>query len=203
LSAIRAVLFDIGGVIVRMGDITVLGPFNESRDSAAMMALWLECANVDAHERGEIDAMEFARRMIESYAIGCTPDDFLARCIAWHGDLFPGVEALIAAIRPDVTVACLSNTCEHHWRNMPAAAALHRLFPTQFLSFRMGMMKPEPAIYRAVVQHLDVAPQEILFFDDSERNVAGAHAAGLKAHRVEGIDDARRIVAAYGLLRAL
>jgi putative hydrolase of the HAD superfamily len=201
VSDIRAVLFDIGGVIVRMGDITVLGPFNGTNDRAQMMALWLNCANVDAHERGKIDAAEFARRMIETYGIGCTPEEFLARCISWHGDLFPGVEDLISAIHPEVTVACLSNTCDHHWRNMPAAAALRRLFAKQFLSFRMGLMKPEPEIYRAAADELGVRPQEILFFDDSERNVTGARAVGLMAHCVSGIDDARRILGDYGVLR--
>jgi len=195
------VLFDIGGVIVQMGDIATLGPFSGRSGPADIMKLWLDCPHVDAHERGAIDAQEFAQRMTETYAIGCTPDDFLQRCLDWHIGLFSGVEDTIAAIRPDVRIACLSNTSDFSWRNAAACIAAARLFPTQFLSYRLGMMKPDERIYRAVADSLGVTPARILFFDDTERHVVGARHVGLQAHRVAGIDDARVILERYGLLR--
>ena len=198
---IDAVLFDIGGVVLQMGDIATLGPFNGMHDTGAIQQIWLDSPIVDAHERGKIDAAEFAARMIETYAIGCTPSAFLDRCIAWHGDLFAGVEETIAAIDPSVRVACLSNTCDYHWRNHARAAAVARLFSQQFLSFRLGAMKPEPAIFRMAAEQLGCAPGRILFFDDTERHVLGARQFGFKAHRVEGIAEARRILQKHGLLR--
>ena len=67
---IDVILFDIGGVIVRMKDIATLGTFHGRTDSAGIMELWLECPIVAAHERGEIDATEFARRMVDAYRMG-------------------------------------------------------------------------------------------------------------------------------------
>ncbi len=198
---IDAVLFDIGGVILQMGDIATLGPFNGTNDRDLIQQIWLDSPIVDAHERGQIDAAEFAARMIETYAIGCTPSAFLDRCIAWHGDLFAEVEETIAAIDPSVRVACLSNTCDYHWRNHARAAEVGRLFSLQFLSFRLGAMKPEPAIFRMVAEQLGCAPNRIVFFDDTERHVVGAREFGFHAHRVEGIADARRILHERGLLR--
>lgn len=198
---IDVVLFDVGGVIVQMTDIATLGPFNGLSDGASIRSLWLDCPNVAMHERGEIDAVEFAKRMVEKYAIGCSVDDFLARCIAWHGDVFAGVDEVLAEIQPSVRVGCLSNTCDYHWRNMRCASRVHALFETQFLSFRMGALKPEPEIYGTVAEQLGCAPSRILFFDDTERNIVGARAVGYHAHRVDGIDDARRVLGDYGLLR--
>lgn len=197
---IDAVLFDIGGVILQMGDMAMLGPFDGASDSSAIQRIWLDSPIVDAHERGTIGADEFAARMVETYAIGCTPSAFLDRCIAWHGDLFDGVEETISAIDPGVRVGCLSNTCDYHWRNHARAAEVDRLFALQFLSFRLGVLKPEPAIYRMAAEQLGCAPKHILFFDDTERNVVGARDIGFDAHRVQGMADARRILHERGLL---
>jgi FMN phosphatase YigB (HAD superfamily) len=199
---IDAVLFDIGGVILQMGDIATLGPFNGVHDTSAIQRIWLDSPIVDAHERGQIGADEFAARMIETYAIGCSPSAFLDRCIAWHGDVFDGVEETIAAIDPGVRVGCLSNTCDYHWRNHARSADVERLFSLQFLSFRMGVMKPEPEIYRMAAEQLGCAPDRILFFDDTERHVVGARQFGFDAHRVQGMAEARRILDERGLLGA-
>jgi putative hydrolase of the HAD superfamily len=40
----------------------------------------------------------------------------------------------------------------------------------------------------------------VLFLDDNEINVAGARDAGLHAHRVQGLDDARRLLSELELL---
>lgn len=196
----RAVLFDIGGVIVRMNDITVLGPFNGRSDAAGILAQWLDCPHVQAHESGAIDGREFARRMVDTYAIGCTPEAFLERCMAWHGEMFPDVRETLAALRPDIKLACLSNTSTFSWTTAPCCIEAAELFDVQVLSHELGVMKPDPRIYRIAAERLGVAPQNILFFDDTERNVVGAKALGLDAHRVQGFAPARRILEDYGLL---
>jgi putative hydrolase of the HAD superfamily len=198
---IDVVVFDIGGVIVQMRDIATLGPFGGHTESSEIMKLWLDCPHVDAHESGEIDARAFATRMVETYSPGCTPVEFLQRCLDWHLGLFPDVEATIAQIRPGVRIACLSNTSDFSWTHAPACIAAARLFPTQFLSYRLGMMKPDARIFRTVAGSLGVAPKRILFFDDTERHVAGARQVGLQAHRVAGIGEAREILDRKGLLR--
>lgn len=197
---IEAVLFDVGGVIVRLNSIEVLGPFNGRSDAEGILSYWLECPHVAAHETGRIDADEFARRMVQTYAMGCAPDEFLRRMLAWHGEVFPGVDETLAALRPKVKLACLSNTSHFAWSNAPCCAATSRMFDTQILSHEHGVLKPDPAIYRIAAKTLAVAPERILFFDDTERNVAGAREAGFDAHRVAGFDDVRRILCAYGLL---
>jgi glucose-1-phosphatase len=197
---IEAVLFDIGGVIVRLNDITVLGSFNGRSDAAGILAQWLDCPHVRAHESGEIDGIEFARRMVETYSIGCSSNEFLERCLAWHGEMFPDVAETLAALKPGLKLACLSNTSTFAWTTAPCCVAAAKLFDTQILSHELGVLKPEPAIYRIAAETLDCAPERILFFDDTERNVTAARRFGFDAHRVIGFEPARRILEDYGLL---
>jgi len=59
-------------------------------------------------------------------------------------------------------------------------------------SCRSGLIKPEPGIYRVLIERLDCLPGEISFFDDLEVNVVGARAVGLRAHLWTGIEEAQR-----------
>jgi putative hydrolase of the HAD superfamily len=199
---IDAVLFDVGGVILKLADITTLGSFNGYTEAQPIKDLWGRCAIVRAHETGVLSADAFAERMVETYAMGCAAEEFLGRFCAWPREVFPGVENMLADLDPRLQVACLSNTCDIHWRTMIASADMTRLFKRQFLSFRWGMMKPDAEIYLRAINELGCAPERILFFDDSSANVDGARGVGIDAHCVDGPNMARAILDRYGLLRA-
>ncbi len=47
------------------------------------------------------------------------------------------------------------------------------------LSYREKLIKPEPAIYRLMIQRFGLVPEESVFIDDTPKNVAGAVAAGM------------------------
>jgi putative hydrolase of the HAD superfamily len=64
---------------------------------------------------------------------------------------------------------------------MPWVAEFHpRIF-----SCRVRRVKPEPAIYRALLDELPVAPGEVLFLDDREENVAAARQVGFQSERFD------------------
>ena len=57
----------------------------------------------------------------------------------------------------------------------------HRTF-----SHRLGMAKPDRAIYLHAAEGLGVSPEKILFIDDREENIAAARAVGM--HAIQYID---------------
>ena len=59
-------------------------------------------------------------------------------------------------------------------------------------SCHVGAIKPEPAIYRVLIERLGCAPEEIVFFDDLERNVSAARALGIKAFLFTDLAGAKR-----------
>ena len=64
-----------------------------------------------------------------------------------------------------------------------------RVFRKEFLSCRMKMMKPAREIFDAVAAEIGFPGAEILFVDDSQKNVDGARAAGWQAALyVQGTD---------------
>ena len=97
-------------------------------------------------------------------------------------------------------VACLSNSNELHWKTFGPWLAPH--LDARFVSFELGLAKPDPAIFRAALSALGAEPGEVLFFDDAEPNVAAAAGVGLDAELVRGASQLRERLARLGLLRA-
>ena len=77
----------------------------------------------------------------------------------------------------------LSNTNELHWRLLTDGR--YALMPSAFeqlvLSYEVGAVKPEPAIFQAAIERAGVAPHEIFYMDDMPGHVAAARAAGIDA----------------------
>lgn len=54
-------------------------------------------------------------------------------------------------------------------------------FDTLVLSSEVGLIKPDPGIYRIAADRLDIRPEEAVFVDDLVKNVEGAKATGMRA----------------------
>lgn len=122
------------------------------------------------------------------------------------------LEALSAIFRPNASVfsivaqlvaggrrlGVLSNTCDPHWRYVSEGRypALFSAFSVRALSFEIGAVKPEPAIFAAAAELAGVSPDEIFFADDIQGHVTAARAAGFDAVRytttADLVDELRR-----------
>ena len=69
----------------------------------------------------------------------------------------------------------LSNTCPIHWEYcFGRYRFLDELFRVHALSYRIGAVKPDAAIFRAAAEMASYRPEEIFFVDDLPGHVAGA-----------------------------
>ncbi|MBR4588802.1 MAG: HAD family phosphatase [Lachnospiraceae bacterium] len=57
-------------------------------------------------------------------------------------------------------------------------------------SFREGVVKPDPKIYRILLERYDLKAEECVFIDDTEENVRGAEKLGFKGIVFTGYEDA-------------
>lgn len=91
------------------------------------------------------------------------------------------VESADRAGRRGYRLAILSNA------PIEVAVAIDRApwlagFQPRVFSCRLRLTKPDPAVYRKVLDHLAAQPGEIVFFDDRTENIAAAQAVGIQAH---------------------
>ena len=62
-----------------------------------------------------------------------------------------------------------------------AGVPLDRIFRKSFLSYEMKALKPSASFYRSVIAQIGLPSEQMVFVDDSMKNVEGAIAAGLPA----------------------
>jgi putative hydrolase of the HAD superfamily len=197
VSQIEAVAFDMGRVLVGLGSLVELLDQPDLTDDV-FWPQWLTSPAVRAFETGRIDPHAFATALVAEVGLSITPDEFLRRLAVWPQGLLPGAREMVASV--PVTTALLSNTNSLHWFHQPDAAELWSLCDRSYVSFELGMVKPDREVFDHIAADLGVAPERILFLDDSEPNVTGARAAGWRAERVVGVDESRAALAAHGVL---
>jgi putative hydrolase of the HAD superfamily len=130
--------------------------------------------------------------VVADWQLDLSAPAFLDAFRDWPAGPLPGAAELVAQTRASVATGCFSNTNALHWHDHIAAWPLAGLFEHRFLSFELGLVKPDIAAFAQVAALLDVPAERVLFLDDNAVNVAGAAAAGFQATRAAGVDEARQ-----------
>ena len=181
------VLFDLGGVLVDLGEpaLDMALPMSEEQ----FWSVWLRSEAVARYETGGIDLNTFCAQM--SLEFGLSPGEFTAaRLERWRLPLFPRVNDVLPALAETATLALLSNTNATHWQGVNRRSDVFQGFDHVFLSYEVGLHKPDPRFFEHALTALAARPEDVLFVDDSARNVAVARELGIDAHQTVGFDDA-------------
>lgn len=113
-----------------------------------------------------------------------------------RGTVVPEVLSLVHELRAaGVPVGLATNATDLLTTDLDALG-LVGAFDAVINSSAVGAHKPSPAFFAAACQAIGAPPAACLFVDDDDRNVRGARAAGLSAHRWAGPADLRYLRAA-------
>ena len=200
--AIRAVVFDIGGVLEITPDL-------------GLTERW--------ETRLRLPAGELNRRLHDVWAagsIGTITEDDVHQAITdrlgldgqqvaafmadiWREYLGTANTELIEyarQLRPRYRTGILSNSFVGAREREQAAYGFEDLVDEIVYSHEAGMSKPDPRIYALTCARLDVRAEETVFLDDTGRCVDGAREAGMHAIRYQ--DNAQAIEEIGKLLTA-
>ena len=194
--AIKVVLFDLGGVIIRLGE-HIFPPHWLMNNSSFSLQEWLRSPTAKEFEIGAIGTQQFAQTLKMDLALQQSEEQIIQRFTAWPEALFPTAVEMLTSLKGAYTIAALSNINELHAPRMRGEFDLNRYFDDLYFSNELGLAKPNPDIYLKVVELLEVAPQEDVFFDDVKANVEAALDVGLHAHQVFGPDSVRAHLTKY------
>jgi glucose-1-phosphatase len=198
---IRAVLFDVGGVLVELGGVdTMLGWLGPTVSADEMWRRWLTSTSVRNFETGKIDAQAFAGGVIEEFGLKLNAERFLDAFAAWPTGLYPGTLEMLALIPPSYRRALLSNSNSLHWQRVTEDMGLGAAIESHFVSHLTGRIKPDADAFEHAVQSLGCDPGQVLFIDDNWLNVEAATRSGLHAVRARGNLETRRALAEFGII---
>jgi 2-haloacid dehalogenase len=197
----EAVIFDIGNVLIEWNPERY---YDSQLGEAERRRLFAEVDLVGMNL--SIDAGALFRETIYDLA-DRTPE--WAEQIRWWHDRWidlasPRIDHSIALLRAlrarGVPVFALTNFGVHSFAYAETQYDFFIEFDRRYISGAMGVIKPDPEIYRMVEQDCGLPPERLLFTDDKRENVEAAAARGWQVHQFEGAQGwARRLVEA-GLL---
>lgn len=198
---IEAVVLDIGNVLLKWNP----EPFYEALLGAERKQALFEA--VDLYEMNlRVDRGEDFREVI--YSTADQHADWADEIRHWHdswlefvqGDIALSVQIMEQLQARGIPVFSLTNfgigTYELARPHYPFLSAFDR----DFISGHLRAIKPEPDIYEILERETGVAPDRLLFTDDSAANIAAARARGWQAHHFEGPEGWLARVQAEGLL---
>ncbi len=161
---------------------------------------WLTSPWVRRFESGRCSPTEFATGVVAEWDLTITPDRFLELFRDWPVGPFVGSSTLLAEVKDQLPIGCLSNTNRLHWEHQFAQWPILEQFQQRFLSFDLGLVKPDPAVFSTVASQLGSDPARILFLDDVLLNVEAARSFGYRSIQVHGTVEARLALVNAGVL---
>ena len=205
--ALRAVVFDYGMVLT--------GP-REPEAHAALMQLTglppdqfeaLYWADRHAYDEGKLTGLEFWRKILRVAGLSMGPAESDSRAEElnlWDARMWTTENPAMLAWqlelkRRGIRTAILYNMGDNVLANMEREFDWLGRFDVLVWSYKLGIAKPEPAIYRHVLNELGVQPEETLFLDDKLVNIEAAQALGVRAIQFSTVEKLRKDLIAAGL----
>lgn len=200
MNDIDAVIFDLGNVLVAVDE-------GRAADRLATRTGKTR-QQIDDYARSTPYAIDLAlgkltrQRFFEMVAHDLAFDGTYAELAAIWSEIFTPIEPMIAlagSLKNRVRRLILSNTNAIHMDYIFEQYAFLRDFDALVLSHEVGLLKPDPAIYKYTVEKHGLMAARAVFIDDMAVNVEGARRVGLQAIQFHNAEQARAELTKLGL----
>ena len=185
----KTVIFDMGGVLVDLDIEDCKKVFRQELGYAGIDNIIDACHQKGIYgdlEEGALSADEF-RNIVLAESNPGTPASEVDRAMSHIlVGIAPYKVELLKRMMEKYDLCMLSNNnpiCLPFSKKMfeGAGIPLEKVFRKCYMSFEMKALKPSEAFYKAVLADVGRPADEVLFIDDSQKNVDGAIAAGMPA----------------------
>lgn len=181
---IKVLLFDLGRVLVDFDHVRSaqrIAAFCE-KTPRQIYDLFFESGATVAFEAGKITPQDFYLQVKEMLNLKLSYASFEP---IWNDIFFlsaknRSVFGLVNNLRANYKTAMLSNINILHYEYLKKNFPVFGVFDKVFLSFQLGLIKPDKEIYNLVIRDLAVRPEEIFYTDDRPELVESAESLGIK-----------------------
>lgn len=108
----------------------------------------------------------------------------------------PGSIDILAELNAGGTRVALLSNAGFDFGDAFRRAPFARYFEQIFVSAELGMIKPDPEIYRHVARELGIELPAMVFIDNKKVNVEGAESIGITGHVFTGVTELRTFLTA-------
>ena len=189
MNTFKNIIFDFGGVIIRIDYNRIPAAFSEAglEGFDRIYSKLHQTTLFDDFEKGMISDRKFRKKLrdIAGVALSDSQIDH-----AWNAMLIDipreNIDVLLK-LRQSYRIFLLSNTNSIHEKAFTEIMMrdygkniLEEVFEKIYYSHNLSMRKPEPAIFEKVLEENNLLAEETLFVDDSPQHIEGAKKAKLQ-----------------------
>lgn len=187
----KVVIFDWGGIVesheydmkdLNDAKIRMIKRIDSSLSDEEILSKWVN-KTPDGVNIGTVSDLKEVKRYVEflqkSLGINISYEDFVNlyeeefKAVKYYKDVVDYAHSLKSRCK----IAILSNLMYFDKRRINDQYDLSK-FDYVYLSFEIGMRKPDEKIYKYVLDDLKVKPEDILFIDDDYQNILAAKKCG-------------------------
>ena len=181
---IKVLLFDLGRVLVDFDHLRSAERIAAfcSKTPRQIYDLFFESDATIAFEAGKITPEDFYLQVKQMLDLKLSYTSFEP---IWNDIFFLSAQnrsvfGLVNNLRANYKTAMLSNINILHYEYLKKNFPIFEVFDKVFLSFQLGLIKPDKEIYNFVIRDLGVSPQEIFYTDDRCALVESAKSLGIR-----------------------
>jgi putative hydrolase of the HAD superfamily len=198
---IDALLLDLGNVLVFHDNEKLFDAMAKAfRSTREELRARLEGGLWDRVNRGQLPQDALRQELLARLGGAPSPDEWFAlwNChFTIHDEMVRVVERLVGQTK----LVLVSNTHDQHMAWLRPRLPVLEQFDALVLSYEVGAVKPEPAIYRRALEAANVPPQRAAFFDDVQRYADAATALGLHGRLFTTVPRFLEDLRALGVMR--
>ena len=179
---VKVIIFDLGQVVIKfdlqVGLHCLLEVCNASLEDVATFFTKSEPERL--FTEGKISSEKFFHEVRTRFNLSIDFNEFCTR----YNTIFEvnePIATIITCLKKHYRVATISNTNELHFNYLMERYPIMKMFDEYIVSFKEKCQKPSYKIFEHALIRLDVAPTNVVFIDDMEKNVIAAGQIGMRS----------------------
>lgn len=201
----RVILFDLGKVLIDFDFSIALERLKKYTccNAQEIMDFFRNSKVAQGWDKGTIREEEFYQAAKQTLGFSIAMEPFRQ---IWN-EIFTVKREMVdfaLSLKNRFQIGILTNTNPWHIHYIREQYSWMRELRTQIASCEVGLLKPDPEIYRLAMRRLNAVPEEIVYVDDSEENVLSAQKIGIDSFLFRDMDRLKEeLKGALGIAPAL
>jgi HAD superfamily hydrolase (TIGR01509 family) len=199
MKPVKAVLFDIGGVVLRHpkspNTVILINIFHKSYEETSLIYNQIK----SDYFTGKIITDTFINKLIILFNSNLTVDEVKQLWQTQYRNMRTTDDEIISVIKllkeKSILVGALTNTTPITY-DVNQKAGIYDYFDRQYVSFKIGFTKPNPEIYRYALNDLNLPASSCLFIDDKPENIDTAKKLRFQTIKFDNLIDNETILKA-------
>jgi len=189
MQTVKNIIFDLGGVFLEVDYLKTERAFVDLGVANFHDLFTHHHADpvFELLETGKVTPAEFYQLFRQSSGTSLTDEQIRTAWNAMLGNFYTDALEWLKPVKERYNIYLFSNTNQIHedafvetFRQQTGEEDFNSNFIKAYYSHKLGLRKPYPESFKAILDEQNLLAEETVFIDDSYKNVEGAVAAGLQ-----------------------